>query len=158
MTTQDETRGPLLRRLFSDPASRSGLRPRMARPLTPEERMALQPAGTITDPLARIRSLEHCYNEHAATLESLRDTLWPPADPEQQWSADTIAAVADILDRAGYGPPEPAGDVAPDDARATCPTCGKVGPADEHPCSFGRACSCWYGIECQDEGDPRDLG
>ena len=46
--------------------------------------------------------LRETYEEKI--LERLRDILWPPGDPDRQWSADTICEIADELVVAGYGP------------------------------------------------------
>lgn len=37
--------------------------------------------------------------------ETLREILWPPSDPDEPWSPDTIEAVAGELTLAGYGRP-----------------------------------------------------
>ncbi len=37
-------------------------------------------------------------------LEVIREILWPLADPDEQWTAGTIEEVAEIIERAGYGP------------------------------------------------------
>lgn len=51
---------------------------------------------------AQPESLRETYEEKI--LERLRDILWPPGDPDRQWSADTICEIADELVVAGYGP------------------------------------------------------
>jgi len=39
-------------------------------------------------------------------LRSLRDVMWPPEEPDREWSADTLEEVAHVLESAGYGFPE----------------------------------------------------
>jgi hypothetical protein len=89
----------------------------MARPLTADE----------AADLARAYSMPPRADRYAAhVLESLRAVLWPPDDPDEQWSPDTIAAVADILVANGYGP-------------VTCPHSARVGeyPQDTLTCDLG---------------------
>ena len=40
---------------------------------------------------------------HERVLLELRELLWPAADPDQEWDAETIELVAHALDRAGFG-------------------------------------------------------
>jgi hypothetical protein len=42
---------------------------------------------------------------HALAL-AVRDILWPPDDPEAEWSPDTLDGLARTMERADYGPPE----------------------------------------------------
>lgn len=39
-------------------------------------------------------------------LKDLQVLLWPPEDPDKQWSSDTIADVAVILAQYGFGRPK----------------------------------------------------
>lgn len=34
----------------------------------------------------------------------------------------------------------------------TCEVCERPGPTDNHPCRFGTACACWYGVPCDPPG------
>ena len=34
----------------------------------------------------------------------------------------------------------------------TCEVCERPGPTDAHPCRFGTACACWYGVPCDPPG------
>jgi hypothetical protein len=38
-------------------------------------------------------------------LQALQGLLWPPHDPDQSWSPDTIQAVSEVLTETGYGRP-----------------------------------------------------
>ena len=40
---------------------------------------------------------------HERVLLQIREILWPAADPDQPWEADTIEDVANVLDRNGFG-------------------------------------------------------
>jgi hypothetical protein len=52
-------------------------------------------------------------------LEALREILWPADDPGADWSPDTLEAIAEVMEAAGYGepPPPPPPPVDYDEAR-----------------------------------------
>jgi Fe-S-cluster containining protein len=68
-------------------------------------------------------------------MQALKDTLWPPEEPDRQWSPDTMDEIAQVLINAGYGPdeyeksPDEPGEVEDDpdyegDLDELCTTCG----------------------------------
>lgn len=116
---------------------------RMARPLTADERARLEhrarPCSHGVDPYA---GPEHADHVARCPVVPGVDALGVPLDPR----AD---------------PACPACGVYPGHDRdcptfGTCPACGLVRPRDSHPCRFAVACSCWRGVPCRQEGDPRD--
>lgn len=42
-----------------------------------------------------------------ATCETVADILWPYGDPDAEWSADTLDAIAHAMTDAGYAPDGP---------------------------------------------------
>ena len=39
-------------------------------------------------------------------LEIIQDILWPPENPDEQWTPETLEIIADTMHRAGYSYPE----------------------------------------------------
>jgi hypothetical protein len=43
-------------------------------------------------------------NDYKRIVMAIQETLWPGGDADFEWSADTVAEIAAIMERCGCGP------------------------------------------------------
>lgn len=61
--------------------------------------------GDDAPPAATLAAITDAIPTALNAAAELRAILWPAEDPDADWSADTLDAIAETLTRAGYGRP-----------------------------------------------------
>jgi Fe-S-cluster containining protein len=64
--------------------------------------------------------------QEVRAIQLIQDTLWPPEEPDRQWSPDTLDEIAQVLINIGYGPSDPPEEPEEEeeDLEEVCHRCG----------------------------------